>query len=651
METIFNKAHSFLSEKISVIAYKNGLGDKETVLATRMTGFKKPVYDVLGIKVQSNSLYNKEYIIFNNAYAGPLSNTALSNYYYKVLDTTKTEKPAYAILFQPRRAKRVASLEGVLYLDTETLAIQKAIIEVRGELNIKSTHNFKYFASQKVWFPIHQEIAITPGIGKQKISLFGGKISVGRLGIDKKSYTGNNNFLISKTDIQNIRLNVPTDIKYRQAAIEIDPKASQQPNAFWEPYRTSNITEKDLISFPIIDSIVKAQNIERRIDIIQGFNIGYYPISVLDFDLTYPIKYNNFEGIRLGLGFVTNEKLSNRFRLEGYGVYGFKDRKFKYGLGGGVLLNQKKGTWLNINYANDLREVGSFFYLTDRRVYSLFEPRLVNIDFYYKHRGWSSSLQHQIFPKLLSETQISRKNIDQTGGYAFRNQGQSLFSYTTTESSIALRWSPFSEFLKTPKGFKEIVDGYPKISAQYTQGYKGFLGGDFSYTKIGVKANYTFKRLNQSSTSVLIEGDLGFGNIPLTHLFHAYPNAPTKETILQRFSVAGRRSFETMYFSEFFSDKLATLQIRHKLRPLKISSWLKPEVVLISRYALGDTSNVQNHENISFNSLRHGYQESGFEINKLIAGFGVSFAYRYGAYHLPNFEDNLAFKFTFYLKL
>jgi len=102
MENIFNKAHSFLSEKISVIAYKNGLGDKETVLATRMTGFKKPVYDVLGIKVQSNSLYNKEYIIFNNAYAGPLSNTALSNYYYKVLDTTKTEKPAYAILFQPR---------------------------------------------------------------------------------------------------------------------------------------------------------------------------------------------------------------------------------------------------------------------------------------------------------------------------------------------------------------------------------------------------------------------------------------------------------------------------------------------------------------------------------------------------------------------
>jgi hypothetical protein len=41
------------------------------------------------------------------------------------------------------------------------------------------------------------------------------------------------------------------------------------------------------------------------------------------------------------------------------------------------------------------------------------------------------------------------------------------------------------------------------------------------------------------------------------------------------------------------------------------------------------------------------YSESGFEINKLLFGFGLSFAYRYGGYHLPVWEDNFAFKFTF----
>jgi len=106
-----------------------------------------------------------------------------------------------------------------------------------------------------------------------------------------------------------------------------------------------------------------------------------------------------------------------------------------------------------------------------------------------------------------------------------------------------------------------------------------------------------------------------------------------------------------MFFGEFFSDRLATLQIKHRIEPVKITSWFKPEVVFITRYALGDVSNIQNHQGVEFTSLEDLYQESGFEINKLFAGFGLSFAYRYGAYHLPDIEDNISFKFTFYLKL
>ena len=56
--------------------------------------------------------------------------------------------------------------------------------------------------------------------------------------------------------------------------------------------------------------------------------------------------------------------------------------------------------------------------------------------------------------------------------------------------------------------------------------------------------------MDLSSSHFVLEG-LRLGNAPLTHLFHAYPNSPTKEEILQRFSVAGIQSFETMYFGNF----------------------------------------------------------------------------------------------------
>ena len=62
-------------------------------------------------------------------------------------------------------------------------------------------------------------------------------------------------------------------------------------------------------------------------------------------------------------------------------------------------------------------------------------------------------------------------------------------------------------------------------------------------------------------------------------------------------------------------------------------------------------SNKASHQNVSFDTLDKGYTEAGFELNKLLFGFGLSTTYRYGAYHLTNEEDNIALKFTFNITL
>jgi len=141
------------------------------------------------------------------------------------------------------------------------------------------------------------------------------------------------------------------------------------------------------------------------------------------------------------------------------------------------------------------------------------------------------------------------------------------------------------------------------------------------------------------------------GDAPLTHLYHAYPNNIRKETILQRFSVAGINSFETMYFNEFFSDRYTTLVFKHYMEPFHVSKRFNPQMVLISRFAIGNMNNINRHQNIDFQMLKHGYTETGFEINKLLFGFGLSATYRYGAYHLSREEDNIALKFTFNITL
>lgn len=378
---------------------------------------------------------------------------------------------------------------------------------------------------------------------------------------------------------------------------------------------------------------------------------GYFPIGFFDVDLKTLIKLNNYEGLRLGIGGLTNDKLFERYKFGGYFAYGFKDRAVKYSLGGSARVNQEKKSWISLFYIDDLKEIGANDYLTDARVYSIFEPRLVNVIQFYKYRKWQANIASELSPKILSEFRIAHSKVENIENYYFINNGSANRNYDLAEATIAFRISPKTNFFTNEDGTREYFDGFPKISAQITQGFKDIAGSDFNYTKFSLKFDYFIKRTDLSSTSILLEGALATGDVPLTHLFHSYPNQPNKEKISQRFSVAGVQSFETMHFGEFFSDKLTTLQIKHSLRRFYLAENWKPELVFITRHALGDMSNTDRHFGVPFKTLEHVYNESGLELNKIVLGFGLSAAYRYGYYNLPNFEDNISFKFTFNLNI
>lgn len=399
------------------------------------------------------------------------------------------------------------------------------------------------------------------------------------------------------------------------------------------------------------DSAKIARDSIKKAEFLKNIGNGFLPVNFFDLDLRYLVKFNQYEGFRTGLGGITNKRFSERYRVNGYAVYGFKDKRYKYSIGGGFRVNKANNTWINLSYTDDLKETGSSTFLTDKRFFTFFEPRLLNINLFHRHITKSVSVQHKLSNHLLSETQFSTSKINPTYNYNFVLGGKSYNTFDLSTAKFSLQWSPFSKFELNEDQIIVTKDGYPKFTLQVTQGFKSVFGSDFNFSKLDFRTIQQFTHSNDSKTNITLVAGIAGGETPLTHLYHAYPNNITKETILQRFSVAGLNSFETMYFNEFFSDKFSTLQLKHFFKPFKISERFKPQLVLISRYALGDMKSINRHQGITFNRLNHLYSESGFEINKLLLGFGLSFAYRYGAYHLPNFEDNIAFKFTFNISL
>ena len=658
METIINEGRAYLSENLSRHFYTTREGRKEEVTGIETAGFEKPVYNVLAMEVNPFSLYKNDYKLYKTRYAGPLAKNALRNYNYRILDTTETNRPAYMVYFSPKREKTVAGLEGILYLDTVSLAIQKAEAQLLGAVKLEVIHIYKYFPEKDLWFPSEQTTTIRPGTGGKEIAVFGGTISVGSVQQKKgilnilfgSKEISNDLYLNSATNYFDINLDFTGDIRNPGAEIDVIDEATSRDSIFWTQNRQTEFTQRDVATKRKVDSLIERGNVKRKLEVKNAIASGSYPIGFWDADISKIFKFNNYEGIRLGFGGKTNNRVSEKFNLNGYTTYGFKDEVVKYGLGTQIYLNKRKGTNLNFYFSRDIQEIASFEYLKGQNTFSILEPRFVNINFFYNYRTYWSSLEHRFSPKLNTELRFGREEIWQIQEYSYLNEGREFRDYNLSTATFSFLWQPFSKFLSTPEKNILLEKNFPQFTGQIQQSVTA-LGGDFNFTRLGLKVEHEIKRLDRSRTEFILEGNYGFGDLPLTHAFHAYPNNPNREQIFRRFSVAGRNSFETMYFNEFYSDRQAMLHIRHQLRPFRITKSFQPELVFISRHAIGDFNDASSHRNINFNTLEHGFSEAGLELNKILAGFGLSAAYRYGAYHLPGFKQNFSFKFTLQLQL
>ena len=104
-----------------------------------------------------------------------------------------------------------------------------------------------------------------------------------------------------------------------------------------------------------------------------------------------------------------------------------------------------------------------------------------------------------------------------------------------------------------------------------------------------------------------------------------------------------------MYFNEFYSDRYSLFQLKHYFNKFQISKNIKPVLVIGSKVAFGGFSHPENHQGIVFKTMEKGFYESGFELQNIFKGFGLSTYYRYGPYQLATFDQNIAIKLSFTL--
>lgn len=629
----FEKQYLFLMESVTERKFMYPDKNSEKLIASKISGFKDPLFALLVTQMQSFSFYNELIHIGDKYYLTPVSKGSTDKYFFLLEDTLyQGADSIYIISFTPHKNRTFDGLKGVLYINTNGYAIQDVIAEPANEeeggLSIKIQQMYE-FVDNKHWFPVQlNSDFIFNNISVNKIKLYG----------QGRSY------------LKDIDLN--PDMKkseFSNVELEVQNNTVSPDDNIWNTYRSDSLTDKDKRTYRVIDSLGKKANFDRTMKSMETLMSGKIPFKVIDLDMDRFIRFNDYEGFRLGLGFHNNYKICNRFIAGGYFAYGFRDKAFKYGCDAAYTILKKNDLSIGASYMKEVTESGGVdFYETSPFLSdSRFRDYLIN--------RMDSTEKKDVFIKfsalnyLKADIRLSNIHKSATNDYEYgitsENVTVLLDDYNFTELWIGLCYSYKEKFIKTLRYKISMGTKYPVVYFNYIHGFNDLLNGEFSYDRFDLKIKKSFYIKNLGNSSFNFQAGYIDGDLPYCNLYSGNGS-------YRQFTIAAPGSFATMRMNEFLSDRYAALYYTHSFGKLlfRIKKFT-PEIAVATNFCIGDLKNLSKHYNVDFSKLNKGYIESGLLINNILStgfyGLGVGAYYRYGSYAFPSFKENIAYKFTF----
>ncbi|MBI1266465.1 MAG: hypothetical protein GC193_03435 [Cryomorphaceae bacterium] len=627
MREFLNDQHILLMESFSERKYFGPGRDSETVKASRFSGLSNPEFVLLGTQLQSFSFYNDEVALLDTRYVSPLNDLAIRKYLFIIEDTTYIAADTVFILsFRPRTGKNFAGISGVLYINAGDWALRNVlanpVVQTGGvEINIRQLYEH---VDGKSWFPVQ----LNTDLAFKNVSV-------------------NNSFMIGigRSYISNIVLG--DSLRRRdvnRAALVLDPLATKQPEDIWNTYRNQELDEKELRTYTFMDSLSKAEGFDRKMRFVQALSSGKLRLGVVNADLDRLLRYNDFEGFRLGAGVHTNERISRVFTAGGYFAYGFKDKQWK---GGGDLtfnIRPLSNTTSGTRVYRDVFERGGTTPMTkvtgfDATGYlDLFINRMDRLN--VAEAFFRTDLGAGLSTEITART--GQLQLQNSTRMVIVNEPVRLYYdiIDIEELELGLRWSFREKIVQTPTRRMTVASPFPVVSVNAIAGRTGF--SDEPYTRLAAQIDYTVKMSLLGNFSVRLAGGQLQGPAP-SFRFFALRGSKVD------WSVATPFGFETLKPGSMLPTRFAAIHLRHDFKDLLFKrKKFAPHPVIVHNMAIGEYKPEETFSGLIVTAPEKGYIESGLAMEALLrSGFttlGLGAFYNYGPGAAPSFNDNIVYK-------
>ncbi len=631
----FDRQDIFIAESVAERKFLYPERNRENVVATRVSGMKDPFFVFLVSQIQSTSFYKELINIGRSEYVNPISQGSTSKYIFILEDTAYSERndSIFIISFRPKPNTNFDGLKGVLSVNTHNWAIQNVIAEPYrddGAFTIRIQQQYELINGEQ-WFPVQLNTDM-------KIKAIGANVND-----QMYSFVG-----IGKSYIKDIELN-PELVKRDFGNIEVDvePNAHDRNEDYWNAYRVDSLTERDLKTYEFMDSVGKQMNFDRLAKTFETIMTGKIPIKFIDLDIDKFVRYNQYEGMYLGLGLHTNDRLSRRFRIGGFWGYGFKDMTAKYGGDVSAIIHQNSELEIKAGYFYDVTESGGVSFFDDQKSFLRGEGfrnlliRRMNMT----ERAYVSlqfrALRHFMW-NITARNDIKKSYPDYYYGQSVDGVAMLKNEFQFTELSAGFRFAFREKFIRTKRIKISLGTKYPVVRFQYTHGFDNILNGEFDYKRYDIRIVESFYIKYLGMTSLEVMAGYIDGNLPYCNLYNGNGS-------YRMFTIYATNSFATMRMNEFLSNRYIAFYFSHNFGQLLLrTKFFSPEIVLATNIAFGDLNNSSQHHNVEYNSMELGYYESGLMLHGLLDlkfyKMGAGVFYRYGPYGFDRPADNFAYK-------
>jgi len=543
----------FINEAISKVYGDNLLKDEKEILeGNKNSGFENNQTLIAFVKdlYKEYNVYDNYLKFFDKAFTSPLSRTGVDVYNYVLLDSAyRDNKWCYNIVYYPRR-KNELTFKGDFWVNDTTWAIK--------EINLQASKSANLNWVREVY--IEQEFDVL----NDSIFLITRDYFLSDFSFRKKE-EAQGIYGKRTTLFDNYVFDEPKEKSFYTE--QVDPYLEEiynRPDSFWDERRMEELNKDEQGVYAMLDTLKNVPRFKALYNIGSTLASGYYQVGNVDVGPVFSIfGFNEAEGMRIRLGGRTYFSQNDPWRLEVFGAYGFKDRRFKHGISGKWLLDRKSRFTVFGGNRKDVEQTGaSLTTSTDVLGRNLASSSLISVGANDRLTrvnlstvGFSVDPAKNLKVRLTGSFRTLESATETFSLDYFDENGDIQSTISQPEVEIGMFYTPKRKTSGYGVERTIINDGeYANFYLGYTFGTKGLLGGDFEYSRLQALYTQPWNIGGLGRAFTTIEVGKTFDPVPLA-LLNPIPGNQTLFSIYNTFS--------QLDFYEFVSDTYASFHFQH----------------------------------------------------------------------------------------